>query len=150
MDLSPHQPSMPKELSLLPQLQSIQLGHNSIYASLTEMIPIRLYRSDAFVHLDLCQNSIYGTIPQELTWFSNLQTLRLQWNQVAGSIPTGMGKLTALQELDLSYNSLTGSIPSELGLLTALTSLDLSNNFWSDATIPEELLALQPNLKIVI
>ncbi|MEM7133911.1 MAG: clostripain-related cysteine peptidase [Chloroflexota bacterium] len=78
--------------------------------------------------INLPQNNLTGTIPDELGDLTNLVALRLQTNGLTGEIPAGLGNLTNLGELQLYSNQLTGTIPSELGNLTDLKLLTLYQN----------------------
>ena len=78
--------------------------------------------------LDLHQNNLTGTIPQEIGDLTNLTRLSLYDNQLAGSIPNEIRNLTNLNYLYLHINQLNGEIPAEIGNLTNLSSLLLQSN----------------------
>ena len=92
------------------------------------------------VRLDLPQSSVYGRIPPELGYLSQLRELNLARNRLTGVVPTELGRLANLRSLDLSGNRLAGEIPKQLGALGNLEELNLSQN--SLETIPPELGAL--------
>lgn len=106
---------------------------------------IKLDMSGRVSHLDLVDNNLAGSIPNELSSLSNLESLDLSRNQLNGNIPAEIGKLSNLKKLFLPYNQLSGSIPKELGNLNNLIRLSLSQNEL-DGSIPDELSKLN-NLK---
>ncbi|KAL5990357.1 hypothetical protein ACLOJK_011257 [Asimina triloba] len=90
------------------------------------------------VRLDLHNNTLVGTIPQNVATLPNLAFLNLSHNRFTGPIPSQIGNLLGLNELDMSDNLLTGSIPFSAGRLTELNLLNLSNNQIS-GSIPSSL-----------
>ncbi len=78
--------------------------------------------------MDLTDNNLIGSIPQELGNLSNLQRVWLAGNQLSGNIPPELGNLSNLYILDLSWNQLSSSIPQELGNLSNLYYLSLGVN----------------------
>jgi hypothetical protein len=99
--------------------------------------------------LDLQENKLFGSIPQEVVMLSeSLQILRLTKNSLSGTIPSILHELSILEHLDLSANTLGGSLPGELGLFGAsLTHLTFFNNDIG-STIPAELIQLS-NLQVL-
>ena len=79
------------------------------------------------IHLGLEENSLVGTLPDELGNLTSLEKLYLGVNALSGSIPASLGSLTNLQVLSLYNNQLSGTIPN-LGNLASLTLLSLYNN----------------------
>ena len=83
-------------------------------------------------------NSLYGSIPSQITSLSRLSHLDLGWNQLSGNIPFEIGMLGSLEEFWVHKNNLSGSIPASIGNLSSLTFLSLCENKII-GTIPEEL-----------
>ncbi|XP_013606860.1 PREDICTED: LRR receptor-like serine/threonine-protein kinase FEI 1 isoform X3 [Brassica oleracea var. oleracea] len=79
----------------------------------------------------LHQNSLHGTIPNEITNCTELRAVYLRANYLQGEIPPNIGNLTFLTILDVSSNTLKGTIPSSISRLTRLRSLNMSTNFFS-------------------
>ena len=95
--------------------------------------------SDGHVNqIDLVNNQLTGTIPQDIGNFSGLQYLYLNGNQLSGSIPPQIGSLNNLKYLYLYSNQLDGGISPELGNLSSLQYLSLSSNQLG-GSIPMEL-----------
>jgi hypothetical protein len=72
--------------------------------------------SGRYLSLDLQENNLEGTIPQELRILSStLKTINFRANRISGDIPATLQDLTDLETLDLSSNNLEGTIPPERG-----------------------------------
>ncbi|KAI8913718.1 hypothetical protein BC831DRAFT_517148 [Entophlyctis helioformis] len=78
--------------------------------------------------LNLDEQKIVGPIPEQLSTFSQLDTLILSRNQFTGPIPASLAKLTKLKTLSVASNFLTGTIPSELKDLKSLRSFRFDDN----------------------
>ncbi len=74
------------------------------------------------------EDSLYGSIPSEITNLTQLQELYLNNNYLAGAIPDSIGKLVNLKYLFLNNNLLSGSIPESIGNLENVVTLFLANN----------------------
>ena len=68
----------------------------------------------AVVKLDLYDNGLTGTIPQELANLDQLRLLVLDGNEISGTIPKSLGKMRYLEVLWLQDNSISGTIPTQL------------------------------------
>ncbi|KAJ7949544.1 putative Receptor protein kinase [Quillaja saponaria] len=73
-------------------------------------------------------NLAYTLDNLDFSSFPNLLRLDLKENQLEGSIPQNIGILSKLQYLDLSTNSLNGILPLSLANLTQGFELDVSRN----------------------
>ncbi|TVT98281.1 hypothetical protein EJB05_56412, partial [Eragrostis curvula] len=78
--------------------------------------------------IDLSENNLDGTIPEEISTLVGLKNLNLSWNFFSGNIPEQIGNLQSLESLDLSSNQLSGEIPWAITDLTSLSYLNLSDN----------------------
>lgn len=81
--------------------------------------------SNEIVGIDLSNNFLDGTLPEQLGLLSNLKYLRLDGNKIAGSIPWQYG---VFEELSIASNSLTGTIPEKWNTSPSLKSLLLDSN----------------------
>ncbi|KAM5575727.1 MDIS1-interacting receptor like kinase 2-like [Rosa sericea] len=79
-------------------------------------------------HFDLSMNSIFGTIPPEISQLSKLVYLDLSGNRLNGSVPASFGNLSSLAYLNIGRNFLTSSVPLEMGNLSELVELYLNTN----------------------
>ncbi|KAF8401089.1 hypothetical protein HHK36_014392 [Tetracentron sinense] len=104
--------------------------------SLTGSIPQNIGNCTGFQVLDLSYNQLTGEIPFNIG-FLQVATLSLQGNQLSGKIPSVIGLMQALAVLDLSCNMLTGRIPPILGNLTYTEKLYLHGNKLTGSIPPE-------------
>ncbi|XP_031248565.1 receptor-like protein EIX1 [Pistacia vera] len=81
--------------------------------------------------LDLSDNKLDGTVPEEIMSLVGLIALNLSKNNFSGTIPPKIGQLKSLDFLDLSRNRFSGEIPSSLSLINRLSVMDLSDNNFS-------------------
>lgn len=73
--------------------------------------------------LNLFDNNLVGTIPDELTDLVSLTNLTLENNpDLTGNIPTDIGNLTNLTGFRIANCGLTGTVPASISNLTNLTS----------------------------
>jgi hypothetical protein len=106
-------------------ITKIELPNNLLEGT----IPNEIGQLEGLTNLDLFQNQLRGTIPAEqIGKLSNLTYLGLHNNKLSGSIPTEIGKLAKLTYLLLDHNKLSGSIPTEIGQLANLPGLILRDN----------------------
>ena len=99
------------------------------------------------VGIHMRDNNLSGTVPPELRFFPQLQTLRLDYNQLEGEVPAFIGELTELQRVDIDGNNFTGSIPPEFGDLVNLEVLWMGGNRMT-GPIPPELGNLEKLIEI--
>ncbi|XP_064994577.1 receptor-like protein EIX2 [Musa acuminata AAA Group] len=78
--------------------------------------------------IDLSNNYLSGSIPEELGNLHGLRSLNLSGNYLIGQIPRSIDGMKQLEVLDLSRNNLSGAIPSGLATLNFLDHLNLSYN----------------------
>ncbi|KAL4395171.1 hypothetical protein HN873_005735 [Arachis hypogaea] len=121
-------------LENLTQLVVLDISNNYINGT----IPQELSKLERLVMLDLSANSFDGSIPLILGQMSSLTHMNLSNNLLYGDLPFTLANLTQLLVLDLSQNKLSGFIPHEIRKLTNLSTLDLSSNFLS-GPIPEQI-----------
>eukprot|EP00735_Rhodelphis_limneticus_P015065 TRINITY_DN9215_c0_g1::TRINITY_DN9215_c0_g1_i1::g.13235::m.13235 TRINITY_DN9215_c0_g1::TRINITY_DN9215_c0_g1_i1::g.13235 ORF type:complete len:746 (+),score=59.66,sp/Q9SGP2/HSL1_ARATH/30.05/5e-44,sp/Q9SGP2/HSL1_ARATH/25.39/3e-13,sp/Q9SGP2/HSL1_ARATH/30.10/3e-12,sp/Q9SGP2/HSL1_ARATH/27.62/1e-10,LRR_1/PF00560.28/3.9e+02,LRR_1/PF00560.28/1.1,LRR_1/PF00560.28/44,LRR_1/PF00560.28/8.1,LRR_1/PF00560.28/0.012,LRR_1/PF00560.28/3.4,LRR_1/PF00560.28/25,LRR_1/PF00560.28/13,LRR_1/PF00560.28/0.0079,LRR_1/PF005 len=70
--------------------------------------------------LNLANNSLSGTLPEELAWVTTLTSLNVSNNKLSGTIPPSFANLTKFTSMDLSKNQFSGSLPTALGGLSPL------------------------------
>ncbi|VEU40520.1 unnamed protein product [Pseudo-nitzschia multistriata] len=88
--------------------------------------------------LNLADNNLDGTVPDDLYRISSLKKLDLGYNLFSGALKDVIGGLKSLESLHLYHNQFTGRIPATIGDLVNLEELNLAeNNF--EGTIPIEL-----------
>jgi hypothetical protein len=142
--------TIPDEVALLHQLETLDLSHNGLMGklprSLSTMTTLRV--------LDLTDNLLGGLLPPELGALSELRRVRLglqfnlrgplpadafsHWGQLIElnlsenffdrGLPSALAQLSSLQVLDLSFNLLEGPLLAEIGQLTQLRVINLELN----------------------
>ncbi|KAJ7949537.1 putative Receptor protein kinase [Quillaja saponaria] len=81
------------------------------------------------IEINLAYTDLKGTLQNlDFSSLTNLLRLDLKENQLEGSIPQNIGILSKLQYLDLSTNFLNGTLPLSLANLTQVFELDVSRN----------------------
>ncbi|GAY68885.1 hypothetical protein CUMW_267650 [Citrus unshiu] len=110
--------------NLFMSLENIYISNCSIGGSIPQLIS---YLSNLLL-LDLEGNKLTGSIPVTFSRLQKLQGLYLPFNKLAGSIPDHLCHLARLNTLGLAGNKFSGSIPSCLGNLTSPRSPDLGSN----------------------
>jgi Leucine-rich repeat (LRR) protein len=120
---------------------------------------------NVYVDLDLRQNGLAGSLPDEISMLTALQSLRLAENGLTGTLPSTLAELSELQYLDLAANLLEEEVPpsanvfapglknngvlfSRLGDMQALTHLSLFQNHF-ETTIPTTIGLLSSNLRVL-
>jgi Leucine-rich repeat (LRR) protein len=79
---------------------------------------------ETYVRLWLYNNTLAGSLPNELVLLSHLESLDLVSNPaLGGTLPTHLAEMTRLTHIGFRKNALTATMPSELGLMTQLTAL---------------------------
>ncbi|KQK15717.1 protein STRUBBELIG-RECEPTOR FAMILY 3 [Brachypodium distachyon] len=109
-------------LANFTSLISLDLSNNNIAGTIPDNLPVTVQQ------LFLSGNKLSGSIPSTLSTLTLLTAMSLNSNQLAGDIPDVFSSHTGLANLDFSANNLTGPLPPSMGNLTALTSLHIQNN----------------------
>lgn len=83
---------------------------------------------DVVVHVNLANNQLQGTIPNELKALQYMVQLDLSKNQLGGQIPDSIGHMTHINFLLLQENVLSGKIPASIGNMVMAEMIILSQN----------------------
>ncbi|KAK9755434.1 hypothetical protein RND81_01G024700 [Saponaria officinalis] len=119
------------------------LGLNLSLNDLSGRIPIQLLNlSTLSITLDLHDNRLSGSLPDEIGKLTNLGTLDICKNMFSGVMPSTLGSCIGLEKLCLGENNFRGTIGDSLQTLKGLSVLDLSGNKFS-GNIPKFLAGLQ-------
>ena len=84
-------------------------------------------------------NNLGGTLPEEITDLSELESLILDFNNIGGRIPENIIQLQNLQRFTINSNMMEGPIPLGMGNMTDLNIFIPGNNNFSGC-FPEDLL----------
>ncbi|OMO85628.1 hypothetical protein CCACVL1_10074 [Corchorus capsularis] len=127
-----------------PTLMYLHLSYNNMtsHDSNTNLYPFfaALRNCTELEELEVAGMGLGGTLPSSIS-HPNLMRLELQENRISGSIPQEIGKLPNLNVLNLTSNLLNGKIPEQISGLSRLEQLSLSYNFFN-MTIPGALAKL--------
>ncbi|XP_047326034.1 probably inactive leucine-rich repeat receptor-like protein kinase At5g48380 [Impatiens glandulifera] len=93
--------------------------------------PRALANCSALIGLDLSNNNnLYGHIPSDISTILQFVTsLDLSFNNFNGSIPEDLSNCTYLNTLNLANNKFSGQIPLQLGSLYRIKKFSVANNF---------------------
>ncbi|KAK9799021.1 hypothetical protein WJX73_008293 [Symbiochloris irregularis] len=84
--------------------------------------------------LALDNTGLNGTLPENLSSITSLETLNISNNALSGTLPRRWSQLSSLQMLNLQDNRLTGELPSQWGgrdVLPELSVLNVGSNRFS-------------------
>jgi hypothetical protein len=132
--------SLPDEIGLLSNLESVFVGGNKLTGVLPDMTEWKNLKTLA-VH----GNKIGGSIPKSIQNAIKLKRLFLDDNKFNGTLPIELGLLEELTDVRVNKNDLEGALPLQLGLLNKLEILYLHNNNF-DGTLNDILLTGWPNM----
>ena len=102
----------------------IDLNNNGLQGTLPE----ELGELTSLTTLDLGHNQLTGDIPEELGNLANIINLYLYKNLFTGTIPDSFAGLDKVERIHLHENQLTGNIPAGFNSLISLTKLSLHQN----------------------
>ncbi|KAI3741693.1 hypothetical protein L1987_59367 [Smallanthus sonchifolius] len=125
----------PTVLCRLTGLKFISMYNNSINGTLSD----DLATCRSLVYLNLAQNLLTDALPESLSQLPELRYLDLTGNNFSGDIPASFGMFRKLEAISLVDNLIDGKIPAELGNISTLKQLNLSYNPFSPGEIPPEL-----------
>ncbi|CAN6216058.1 unnamed protein product [Urochloa humidicola] len=101
---------------------TIDLSNNNIGGTIPEDLPVTL---QSFF---LSANQLTGSIPSSLSKLKNLTAMSVNGNHLNGDLPDAFDPLNRLVNLDISSNNLTGLLPSSMKSLSSLTTLHMQDN----------------------
>ncbi|KAJ9679624.1 hypothetical protein PVL29_021524 [Vitis rotundifolia] len=118
---------IPKSLRDLCNLQELLLSQNNLTG--LQRKDYLACSNNTLEVLDLSHNQFKGSFP-DLSGFSQLRELYLEFNQLNGTLPESIGQLAQLEVLSIPSNSLRGTVSANhLFGLSNLFFLDLSFNY---------------------
>ncbi|XP_047974441.1 receptor-like protein 43 isoform X1 [Salvia hispanica] len=107
------------------RVAQISLQSRSLRLNISYLDPL-IFTSLTSIHLTAC--GLYGAIPPQIGYLSNLSYLNFSHNQLNSQLPLSLANLSELRVLDISDNYIYGSIPPDIGSLSNLTHLNFSHN----------------------
>lgn len=116
-------------------LKMLDLSGNNFSGS---VLPYILKGCGALQEVNLRDNQLNGTWPDEMGESCYLGVIDLHGNQIHGRLPRSLGSCNLLEELDIGGNKFVDVFPSWLGNNPVLRLLILrSNNFYGPLSIPD-------------
>ncbi|KDO58288.1 hypothetical protein CISIN_1g002600mg [Citrus sinensis] len=91
-------------------------------------VPKELTNLMGLQSLNFSHNLFTGKIPENIGNMRSIESLDFSMNQLSGKVPQSMSSLSFLNHLNLSYNNLTGKIPSSTQLQSMDASSFAGNN----------------------
>ncbi|MED6221435.1 hypothetical protein PIB30_054599 [Stylosanthes scabra] len=113
---------IPVELTQCASLKLLDLCNNSLTGSISPFLIGNLTKLE---EIHLYRNNLNGSLPREIGKLGNLTSLSLFQNQLSWQIPLEIGNCLGLQLIDLSMNQFSGEIPMTIGRLKELELLKL-------------------------
>jgi len=110
------------ELSYVDLMNVIDLSNNNLSGT----VPSDMYMLTELQSLNLSHNHLMGTISEEIVNLKPLESIDLSRNNFSGQIPRAMSTLHYLEVLNLSFNNFMGKIPS--GTQLGFTDLSYIGN----------------------
>eukprot|EP00535_Pseudo-nitzschia_heimii_P011304 CAMPEP_0197192880 /NCGR_PEP_ID=MMETSP1423-20130617/25947_1 /TAXON_ID=476441 /ORGANISM="Pseudo-nitzschia heimii, Strain UNC1101" /LENGTH=707 /DNA_ID=CAMNT_0042645877 /DNA_START=84 /DNA_END=2207 /DNA_ORIENTATION=- len=105
-------------------MKELDISNNNIAGT----IPNQIIQNKNLKVLDLHSNDFWGSFPREIFANDAMEYFAIQNNRFMGTITDRIGYLKNLKHFDVSSNLLTGTIPDTISLLTKLVSLHTSGN----------------------
>lgn len=122
--------TLPGELFLLPELESVSI----VDCSLVGTLPSEILQAPSLSWLTLLGNSLDGTIDNAAN--PGIEELNLGGNDFTGLIPASFADLTSAVYLGLEDNNLSGPLPDEISNMEDLYHLSVHNNVGLTGTVP--------------
>ena len=86
--------------------------------------------------LDLEDNNLAGSLPNDFFNLKNLTSLDLEDNMLEGRLSANVRNFRQMRKLQLNKNMFSGRLPNELAALAVLEELDLSENQFEGSLNP--------------
>ncbi|MBR2064029.1 MAG: hypothetical protein IJ971_04995 [Bacteroidales bacterium] len=112
----------------------IDLANNNLSGSW----PDELFELSDLKMLNLSGNNISGIIPDKICNLKNLEEIIVSDNrEVTGKIPETIGELSNLKEFNFRYCKLSGNLPASIGKINGLEHILLEQNQLQGSIPPE-------------
>jgi hypothetical protein len=119
---------------------------SNFFTSAEYGIPPHIFDLPQLEVLDFSNNTLQGSIPQEIPVNNRLEFLSVHENMMGGEIPSQLANLIVLEHLDLSNNKFHGPLREEIFGMKILSEVFLSENPGLEADPLPETLATMTQL----
>ena len=109
--------------TILQLVKSVDFSHNN----LSREIPKEVTNLPGLQSLNLSYNLLIGSILENIGKMESMESMNFSMNQLSSQIPSNMSSLTFLKHLNLSHNNLIGKIPSSTQLQSFSASSFMGN-----------------------
>ncbi|XP_057737158.1 receptor-like protein EIX2 [Arachis stenosperma] len=121
-------------IRILKLVVIMDLSENNLVGS----IPKGITLLNGLHSLNLSNNHLIGKIPNMIGDMRSLESFDVSSNQLSGTIPSSMLALTSLSHLYLSYNNFSGPIPTDNQFLTYDSSSYAGNPYLCGFPLPNK------------
>ncbi|RYQ86768.1 hypothetical protein Ahy_B10g106402 [Arachis hypogaea] len=112
----------------------MDLSENNLVGS----IPKGITLLNGLHSLNLSNNHLIGKIPNMIGNMRSLESFDVSSNQLSGTIPSSMSALTSLSHLNLSHNDFSGPIPTDNQFSTYDSSSYAGNPYLCGSPLPNK------------
>ncbi|MED6219256.1 hypothetical protein PIB30_034076 [Stylosanthes scabra] len=121
-------------IRILKLVVIMDLSENNLVGS----IPKGITLLNGLHSLNLSHNHLIGEIPSMIGDMKSLESFDVSSNQLSGTIPSSMSALTSLSQLNLSHNNFSGPIPTDNQFLTYDPSSYADNPYLCGSPLPNK------------
>ncbi|XLU36163.1 hypothetical protein S245_072229 [Arachis hypogaea] len=121
-------------IRILKLVVIMDLSENNLVGS----IPKGITLLNGLHSLNLSNNHLIGKIPNMIGDMRSLESFDVSSNQLSGTIPSSMLALTSLSHLNLSHNDFSGPIPTENQFSTYDSSSYAGNPYLCGSPLPNK------------
>ncbi|MED6197734.1 hypothetical protein PIB30_059451 [Stylosanthes scabra] len=121
-------------IRILKLVVIMDLSENNLVGS----IPKGITLLNGLHSLNLSNNHLIGEIPNMIGDMKSLESFDVSSNQISGLIPSSMSALTSLSHLNLSLNNFSGPIPTDNQFLTYDPSSYADNPYLCGSPLPNK------------
>ncbi|QHO04606.1 uncharacterized protein DS421_13g441610 [Arachis hypogaea] len=123
-------------IRILKLVVIMDLSENNLVGS----IPKGITLLNGLHSLNLSNNHLIGELPSMIGNMISLESFDVSSNQLSGTIPSSMSALTSLSHLNLSHNNFSGPIPTDNQFLTYDPSSYADNPYLCGFLLPKNVV----------
>ncbi|KAL4592606.1 hypothetical protein LXL04_005607 [Taraxacum kok-saghyz] len=135
---------IPPGLFLLKNLRFLYLYTNNLSGKIPSVM-----ESSNLIGIDISENRLNGSIPEDVSKLQKLEVLHLFLNQLSGNIPPKVSQIPTLRVFKVFSNNLGGELPSQMGIHSKIEEFDVSGNKLN-GKLPENLCGGGTLLTVIV